>query len=127
MLTYVPRKKTPRDITELPESFKSLRGFDQLVERDIGDDALEIDDTAGVLKSGTWRIQVVGANDPREAVDSIDPLISLALMANAAMQLDARLEEMAKFCRGEGKTWTQIGEALGMSKQAAWERFSGED
>jgi hypothetical protein len=93
----------------------------------MGDGALEIEDHAGVLKSGTWRIQVVGANDPREGLDEVDPLISLALMANAAMQLEARLEQYARFCRSEGKTWTQIGEALGMSKQAAWERFSGED
>jgi hypothetical protein len=30
-------------------------------------------------------------------------------------------------CRNTGKTWTQIGHALGMTKQAAWERFSGEE
>jgi hypothetical protein len=30
-------------------------------------------------------------------------------------------------CRANGKSWTQIGEVLGVSKQAAWERFSGED
>jgi hypothetical protein len=29
--------------------------------------------------------------------------------------------------RGRGITWTRIGEVLGVSKQAAWERFSGED
>jgi hypothetical protein len=29
--------------------------------------------------------------------------------------------------RGRGISWTRIGEALGVSKQAAGERFSGED
>jgi hypothetical protein len=35
--------------------------------------------------------------------------------------------EVVSFCRSRGKTWTEIGRALGVSKQAAWERFSGED
>jgi hypothetical protein len=29
--------------------------------------------------------------------------------------------------RTRGVSWTRIGEALGVSKQAAWERFSVED
>jgi ClpX C4-type zinc finger len=29
--------------------------------------------------------------------------------------------------RGRGVTWTRIGEALGVTRQAAWERFSGEE
>jgi hypothetical protein len=29
--------------------------------------------------------------------------------------------------RDRGVSWTRVGEALGVSKQAAWERFSGED
>jgi hypothetical protein len=35
--------------------------------------------------------------------------------------------EVVRVCRDNGKSWTQIGEVLGVSKQAAWERFSGED
>jgi len=29
--------------------------------------------------------------------------------------------------RDRGLSWTRIGQALGVSKQAVWERFSGED
>jgi ATP-dependent Clp protease ATP-binding subunit ClpX len=29
--------------------------------------------------------------------------------------------------RSRGITWTRIGAALGMTRQSAWERFSGED
>lgn len=29
--------------------------------------------------------------------------------------------------RSRGNSWQQIGDALGMSRQAAWEKFSGED
>ena len=42
-------------------------------------------------------------------------------------QVDAAVHDHASVLRGRGVTWTRIGEALGVSKQAAWERFSGED
>jgi hypothetical protein len=29
--------------------------------------------------------------------------------------------------RALGATWARIGEALGMTRQSAWERFSGEE
>lgn len=35
------------------------------------------------------------------------------------------LVEVVEAARREGASWTWIGEALGMSKQAAWKRFGG--
>ena len=37
------------------------------------------------------------------------------------------MQDYVDILRGRGVTWTRIGAALGVSKQAAWERFSGED
>jgi hypothetical protein len=37
------------------------------------------------------------------------------------------MHEYADILCGRGVSWTCIGAALGVSKQAAWERFSGED
>ena len=42
-------------------------------------------------------------------------------------QADAAVHDYVGVLRGRGISWTRIGEALGVSKQAAWERFSGED
>jgi hypothetical protein len=42
-------------------------------------------------------------------------------------QVDAALHDHVGMLRARGVSWTRIGEALGVSKQAAWERFSGED
>jgi hypothetical protein len=42
-------------------------------------------------------------------------------------QVDAALRNHVGMLRDRGVSWTRIGEALGVSKQAAWERFSGED
>jgi ClpX C4-type zinc finger len=54
-------------------------------------------------------------------------LSSLARIQAVAFQVDAAVHDYVRVLRGRGVTWTHIGEALGVSKQAVWERFSGED
>jgi ClpX C4-type zinc finger len=54
-------------------------------------------------------------------------LASLAQTQAVVAQADAAVHDHASVLRGRGVSWTRIGEALGVSKQAAWERFSGED
>ena len=54
-------------------------------------------------------------------------LASLARIQAAVSQADAAVHDHVAVLRGRGISWTRIGEALGVSKQAAWERFSGED
>jgi hypothetical protein len=57
----------------------------------------------------------------------VDPLVLLVSVADGAAKVEDKLEELVAHCRASGKSWTQIGHALGMTKQSAWERFSGED
>jgi len=54
-------------------------------------------------------------------------LASLAKVQAVVAQADAAVHDYVTVLRGRGVTWTRIGQALGVSKQAAWERFSGED
>jgi ClpX C4-type zinc finger len=54
-------------------------------------------------------------------------LASLTRVQAAVPQLDAALHHHVDLLRSRGVSWTRIGAALGVSKQAAWERFSGED
>ncbi len=54
-------------------------------------------------------------------------LASLARIQAAVSQADAAVHDHVAVLRERGISWTRIGEALGVSKQAAWERFSGED
>jgi len=54
-------------------------------------------------------------------------LASLARIQAVISQVDAALHDHVEILRGRGISWTRIGAALGVSKQAAWERFSGED
>jgi hypothetical protein len=53
--------------------------------------------------------------------------VLLVLLADGAAKVEDKIQELVAYCRQAGKSWTQIGQALGMTKQSAWERFSGED
>lgn len=53
-------------------------------------------------------------------------LASLARIQAVASQVDAAVHDYVDVLRDRGASWTRIGQALGVSKQAAWERFSGE-
>jgi predicted RNA methylase len=54
-------------------------------------------------------------------------LASLARTQAVVAQADAAVHDHVGVLRARGISWTRIGQALGVSKQAAWERFSGED
>jgi hypothetical protein len=56
-----------------------------------------------------------------------DLLRHLPRVAVAAAQVERQLTGWVRRARGRGITWTRIGESLGMTRQSAWERFSGED
>jgi ClpX C4-type zinc finger len=54
-------------------------------------------------------------------------LANLGRLQAVVSQVDAALHNHVDMLRARGVSWTRVGEALGVSKQAAWERFSGED
>ena len=54
-------------------------------------------------------------------------LASLAKVQAVVAQVDAAVHDHVATLRDRGISWTRIGQALGVSKQAAWERFPGED
>lgn len=54
-------------------------------------------------------------------------LAGLAKVQAVVAQADAAVHDYVDVLRGRSISWTRIGAALGVSKQAAWERFSGED
>lgn len=56
-----------------------------------------------------------------------DLLNYLPKVAAASGQVERHLTDCVRQSRSRGITWTRIGEALGMTRQSAWERFSGED
>lgn len=59
-------------------------------------------------------------------VDSLpaDPLEALRELSRADVELEALRRERVEAARRQGATWDQIGESLGMSRQAAWEYYT---
>ena len=56
-----------------------------------------------------------------------EPLDGLREACRASTALDKLTRESVQRAREAGHSWTQIGEALGVTKQTAWERYSGQD
>jgi ATP-dependent Clp protease ATP-binding subunit ClpX len=51
----------------------------------------------------------------------------LPRIAGVSAQTDASLQRLVIVLRGRGVTWARIGAALQITRQSAWERFSGEE
>lgn len=65
---------------------------------------------------------------PWEAEADLDAVVaSLPRVARAGRQAEYVLTRYVLRARQLGATWATIGEALGMARQSAWERFSGEE
>ena len=53
-----------------------------------------------------------------------DPLKVIAGIHQGSRNLDHWQRKAVKAARKQGRTWDEIGTACGVSRQAAWERFS---
>jgi hypothetical protein len=51
----------------------------------------------------------------------------LPRMTRVADQVESSVRDWVHELRRRGTTWARIGQALGISRQSAWERFSGEE
>jgi hypothetical protein len=56
-----------------------------------------------------------------------EALANLPRVAAAGAQVEEHLAGWVQRARALGATWARIGEALGVTRQSAWERFSGEE
>jgi len=54
-------------------------------------------------------------------------LTHLPRIAAVSAQVEENLTRWVRQARSRGITWARIGEALGITRQSAWERFSGEE
>ena len=71
------------------------------------------------------RLQARLGENARGAVDveSSDPLRRVQALRLAESHLDVWLVEAVADARREGRSWEESGQALGVSRQAAWELF----
>ena len=75
------------------------------------------------------RVRIVGAGARlrlRTLGDwDANPLDALRECCRAETALEKAMWQTVGKARAEGHSWTEIGEALGVTKQTAWQRFSG--
>jgi hypothetical protein len=65
---------------------------------------------------------------PWQQADSLDTVLAVLPNAHAAQaQAEASLAGWVGRGRELGATWAQIGDALGVTRQSAWERFAPDD
>lgn len=62
-----------------------------------------------------------------ERLSDEELLATLPSIASVATQVEDNLQFWVNRARSRGISWARIGQALGMARQSAWERFSGED
>jgi hypothetical protein len=58
-------------------------------------------------------------------VDQTEDLQQLAAVTDAVRASEAQLREAVEVARARGRSWNEIAVALGVSRQAARQRFSG--
>lgn len=61
-----------------------------------------------------------------ETMTDEEILARIPRIATVAAQVEDNLREWVQELRRRGVTWERIGSALGMTRQSAWGRFSGE-
>ncbi|SNQ45523.1 ClpX C4-type zinc finger [Frankia canadensis] len=62
-----------------------------------------------------------------ETLTDTEMLSHIPRVAAHIDQAEADLRSWVRELRRRGVSWTRIGEALGITRQSAWERFSGEE
>nr|WP_306270562.1 ClpX C4-type zinc finger protein [Ornithinimicrobium sp. HY1793] len=66
-----------------------------------------------------------GPATPWARLDDTALLARLPEVATAGTQVETHLAAWVHAARDRGLSWARIGEALGMTRQSAWERFNG--
>lgn len=75
-------------------------------------------------KSGSGPVPL----SPFEKMESVDEVLrDLPQVAKAGAQVEQYLTAGVRRARELGASWARVGEAFGITRQSAWERFSGEE
>lgn len=87
-----------------------------------GDYEIEsLDGVATRNSDGLMRMEVRLQSDVEAIARPVQMLFNLSMAIDA---LDQARRELVKECRVRGRSWADIGLALGVSRQTAWEKYS---
>jgi hypothetical protein len=75
--------------------------------------------------AGTWDPSMVDASEFKIDLISTETLLARLKPIEQTLQgMGNQLQTVVEKLRGRKVSWARIGEALGVSRQSAWERFS---
>jgi len=60
----------------------------------------------------------------RVTADEREPIPGIRALCRESIKIEKGLRDLVKAVRAQGHSWTEIGTAMGMTKQAAWRRFT---
>ena len=60
----------------------------------------------------------------RVTADDREPIAGIRALCRESIKIEKGIRDLVKAARAQGHSWTEIGLAMGMTKQAAWRRFT---
>jgi ATP-dependent Clp protease ATP-binding subunit ClpX len=94
-----------------------------VVDRLVGGPGVHICDACVEICEQILAGQPAPEFTPWDDLGDDEVLAQLARAARSVAQVQSAVQEQVDRLRRRGVTWARIGEALGVSRQAAWERF----
>jgi len=76
------------------------------------------------FKSEPWTIHFSLPSDLSEIEGVADPLLFIYAGSGHVREIEAKMDLFVAMAREQGRSWTEIGRALGVTKQTAWARLS---
>ena len=60
----------------------------------------------------------------RVTADERAPIRGIRALCRESVKIEKGLHDLVRAAREQGHSWTEIGQAMSMTKQAVWRRFS---
>lgn len=76
------------------------------------------------FKSEPWTIHFSLPSDVSELEGVADPLLFIYAGSGFVRDIESKMDLLVTMAREQGRSWTEIGRALGVTKQTAWARLA---
>jgi phosphoribosylaminoimidazole-succinocarboxamide synthase len=89
-----------------------------------GADAVFGDAAPPNYRSNPWTAHFSLPSDLAELDGVADPLLFVYAGAESVRDIESKMDQLVAMAREQGRSWTEIGRALGVTKQTAWARLA---
>ena len=89
-----------------------------------GADTVFGDAAPPTFRSKPWAERFSLPSDLSELDGVVDPLLLVYAGAESVRDIESKMDQLVAMAREQGRSWTEIGRALGVTKQTAWARLA---